>query len=212
MICFKCGKAGHIAIRCQLGKGPETNRTQAGKKQGAVPTDRVNQSYLPWMKRGVIRGPNRESVEVSNLWDMGASQSLLLWDKVLKGVIKATQKFSRPSYLWAVLLGVPWHWRVPPASGVHPPRLLPPSECQRGRRYFWPCRARAGFGPATGPTLKTALCHIRALVRRMINNQRNKQTKEICLWRRTACSGSSHRKQNSGKEGGTGSEKPTSQA
>ena len=39
-------------------------------------------------------------------------------------------------------------------------------ECRRGRRYFWPCRTRVGFGPATGPTLKTALCHIRVLVGR----------------------------------------------
>ena len=39
-------------------------------------------------------------------------------------------------------------------------------ECRRGRRYFWPCRTRVGFGPATGPTLKTALCHVRALVGR----------------------------------------------
>ena len=39
-------------------------------------------------------------------------------------------------------------------------------ECRRGRRYFWPCRTRVGFGPATGPTLKTALCHIHALVGR----------------------------------------------
>ena len=39
-------------------------------------------------------------------------------------------------------------------------------ECRRGRRYFWPCRTRVGFGPATGPTLKMALCHIRALVGR----------------------------------------------
>ena len=39
-------------------------------------------------------------------------------------------------------------------------------ECRRGRRYFWPCRTHVGFGPATGPTLKTALCHIRALVGR----------------------------------------------
>ena len=88
--------------------------------------------------------------------------------------------FSRPSYLWAVLLGVPRHWRFPPASGGHPPRLVPPSggfnclapevpqkgECRRGWRYFWLCRTRVGFGPATGPTLKTALCHIRALVGR----------------------------------------------
>ena len=37
-------------------------------------------------------------------------------------------------------------------------------ECRQGRKYFWPCRTRVGFGPATGHTLKTALCHIRALV------------------------------------------------
>ena len=76
---------------------------------------------------------------------------------------------------------MPRHWRFPPASGGHPPSLIPPTvgwvyclapeapqkeECRRGRRYFWPCRMRVGFGPATGPTLKTALCHIHALVGR----------------------------------------------
>ena len=89
--------------------------------------------------------------------------------------------FGRLSYLWAVLPDVPRHWRFPPASGGHPPRLIPPlgggyclapealqkGECRRGRRYFWLCRTRVGFGPATGPTLKTALCHIRALVGRI---------------------------------------------
>ena len=39
-----------------------------------------------------------------------------------------------------------------------------------------------------------------------------KQTKEICPSRMTACAGSSHREQNSGKEGGASSEKPASQA
>ena len=39
VICYKCGKAGHITIRCQLGKGLEANRTQAGKLQGAVTTE-----------------------------------------------------------------------------------------------------------------------------------------------------------------------------
>ena len=88
--------------------------------------------------------------------------------------------FGRPSYLWSVLPGVPRHGRFPPTSGGHPPRLLPPSggglyclvpeapqkgECRQGRRYFWPCRTRVVFGPATWPTLKMALCHIRALVR-----------------------------------------------
>ena len=47
VVCYKCGKAGHIAIRCQLGKGPETNRTKSEKLQGAVTTAKVNQSYRP---------------------------------------------------------------------------------------------------------------------------------------------------------------------
>ena len=42
-------------------------------------------------------------------------------------------------------------------------------ECRRGPRHFWNCLSRLGFGPATGPTLKTALCHIRTLVGRRIN-------------------------------------------
>ena len=79
--------------------------------------------------------------------------------------------FGRPSYLWAVLPGVPRHWRFPPASGGHPPRLLPWGAPKRGMptgpKVFWPCRTRVGFGPATGPTLKAALCHIRALVGRI---------------------------------------------
>ena len=92
MICYKCGKARHIALRCQLGKGPEANRTQAGKPQGAITTDRVNQSYRPWTKRRVIRGPNEESVEVATLRDTGASQSLLLRDKVQEWVIEAAHE------------------------------------------------------------------------------------------------------------------------
>ena len=43
VVCYKCGKAGHIAIRCQLGKGPERNQTQPRKPQGAVTTPRGNQ-------------------------------------------------------------------------------------------------------------------------------------------------------------------------
>ena len=99
--------------------------------------------------------------------------------------------FGRPSYLWAVLPSVPQQWRFPPASGGDPPGLLPPpggwvyclapeaplkGECRRGRRYFWLCRTRVDFGPATGPTLKTALCHIRALVGRIDKYQRSTRT------------------------------------
>ena len=51
---------------------------QSGKPQGAVTTAGANQSYQPWMKKGVIRGPNGGPIEVSILQDTGASQSLLL--------------------------------------------------------------------------------------------------------------------------------------
>ena len=51
-----------------------------------------NQSYRPWMKKGVIRGPNGGPVEVSVLWDTGPSQSLLLWEKVPKGAIEAARE------------------------------------------------------------------------------------------------------------------------
>ena len=92
VVCYKCGKAGHIAIRCQLGKGPERNQTQSEKPQGAVTTTRGNQSYRPWTKKGMIRGPHGGPVEVSILRDTGASQSLLLRNKLPKGVIEATRE------------------------------------------------------------------------------------------------------------------------
>ena len=91
-VCYQCGKAEHIAIRCQLGKGPETNQTQAGKPQGAATTAGANQSYRLWTKRGAIRGPIRGPVEVSILRDTGASQSLLLRDKAPKGVTEAARE------------------------------------------------------------------------------------------------------------------------
>ena len=92
VVCYKCGKAGHIAIRCQLGKGPERNQTQPRKPQGAVTTARVDKSYRPWTKRGVIRSPHGGPVEVSILRDTGASQSLLLRNKLPKRVIEATRE------------------------------------------------------------------------------------------------------------------------
>ena len=92
VVCFKCGKAGHIAIRCQLGKGPERNQTQPRKPQGAVTTPRGNQSYRPWTKKGMIKGPHGGPVEVSILRDTGASQSLLLRNKLPKRVIETTRE------------------------------------------------------------------------------------------------------------------------
>ena len=73
VVCYKCVKAGHIAIRCHLGKDPERNQTQSGKPQGAVTTTRGNKSYRPWTKKVMIRGPHGGTVEVSILRDTRAS-------------------------------------------------------------------------------------------------------------------------------------------
>ena len=62
------------------------------KPQGAVMTTRVDKSYRPWTKKGMIRGPHGGPVEVSILRDTGASQSLLLREKLPKGVIEATRE------------------------------------------------------------------------------------------------------------------------
>ena len=60
---------------------------------------------------------------------------------------------------------------------------LQKGECRQGWRYFWPCRTHVGFGSATGPTLKTALCHIRALVGRIDKYQRSPRTLlGVCVW------------------------------
>ena len=42
-------------------------------------------------------------------------------------------------------------------------------ECRQGPRHFWNCLSRWASALRQGPTLKTALCHIRTLVGRRIN-------------------------------------------
>ena len=42
-------------------------------------------------------------------------------------------------------------------------------ECQQGPRYFGDCRARLGYGPAPGPTLKKALCYTCPVVGQITN-------------------------------------------
>ncbi len=63
VVCYKCGKAGHIAIRCQLGKGTERKQTQPRKTTGALTTTRGKPTYRPRKKKGIIRGPHGGDVE-----------------------------------------------------------------------------------------------------------------------------------------------------
>ena len=78
--------------------------------------------------------------------------------------------FARPSYLWAVLPGVPWHWRFPPASGGHPPRLIPSSGGLGLLPGAWGAPKR---GMPTGPKVFLALpdaCGLRPCDRAHIKN------------------------------------------
>ena len=88
--------------------------------------------------------------------------------------------FGEPFHLWAVLPVLPRNWRVPPASGGHLPGFWP---LLRDNFITWgtPNKGNADvaesiFGnaghvwalPSTRTNLKTALCHIRTVVGKMI--------------------------------------------
>ena len=78
--------------------------------------------------------------------------------------------FGRPFYLWTVLPGVPRHWRVPPASGGHPPRLIPPSGELGLLPGAWGAPKR---GMPTGPKVFLALrdaCGLRPCDRAHLKN------------------------------------------
>ncbi len=50
-----------------------------------------------------------------------------------------------------------------------------------GSEVFLELPVALGLGPATGPTLKTALCHIRMLVGRRINNGNSRKLMNVCV-------------------------------
>ena len=77
---------------------------------------------------------------------------------------------GRPFYLWTVLPGVPRHWRFPPASGGHTPRLIPPSGGLGLLPGAWSAPKR---GRPTGPKVFLALpdaCWLRPCDRAHLKN------------------------------------------
>ena len=114
---------------------------------------------------------------------LGAHPAFILGSVLLCPVVGR----SRPAVVacCTVRSGVFHHWihhlwpqgAVPPGFNplrrgwVYRPAPEAPrkGECRRGPRHFWNCLSRW----ATGPTLKTALCHIRTLVGRRINTARS---------------------------------------
>ena len=76
--CFRCGQAGHIAIKCKLGRGPETNKAGESKPQGMVSTTLANEIYRPFTRKGHIKDGEGNNIPVTILRDTGSTQSLIL--------------------------------------------------------------------------------------------------------------------------------------
>ena len=86
MICYRCGRVGHIAAKCQTGRGPVTGRIPTGKPQGAVTTDmEIDWIYPLFVGKGYIYGQKKKKIAVTILRDTGASQSILLKEKLPRG-------------------------------------------------------------------------------------------------------------------------------
>ena len=81
--------------------------------------------------------------------------------------------FGRQCYVLYGSVGCVSSLDVPLASEGQVHRLAPEApqkgDYRRDLRHFQDCRTRLGYGPATGPTLKTAFSHTCTLVRRMTN-------------------------------------------
>ena len=83
--CFRCGQAGHIAIKCKLGRGPETNKAGDSKPQGMVSTTLANEIYRPFTRKGNIKDGEGNNIPVTILRDTGSTQSLILERKLPRG-------------------------------------------------------------------------------------------------------------------------------
>ena len=83
--CFRCGQAGHIAIKCKLGRGPETNKAGESKPQGMVSTTLANEICRPFTRKGNIKDGKGNNIPVTILRDTGSTQSLILERKLPRG-------------------------------------------------------------------------------------------------------------------------------
>ena len=83
--CFRCHQAGHIAIKCKLGRGPETNKAGESKSLGMVSTALCSKIYRPFTRKGNIKDGEGNNTPVTILRDTGSTQSLILERKLPRG-------------------------------------------------------------------------------------------------------------------------------
>ena len=76
-------------------RGPETGRIPIGKPQRPIMTDvAVDKTYRPFIEKGYIYlyGPKKKKIAITILRDTGASQSILLKEKMPRGAQKIMQE------------------------------------------------------------------------------------------------------------------------
>ena len=79
MVCYLCGKPGHMVSQCQSGKGPRTNRIPMSKPQRVVRTNKIEEIYRPFVSWGFIWDPKwNQEIGINILRDTGATHSLIL--------------------------------------------------------------------------------------------------------------------------------------
>ena len=83
--CFRCGQVGHIAIKCKLGRRPETNKAGESKPQRMVSTTLGRRTYRPYIKKGNIEDGEGNNTPVTILSDTGSTQSLIRERKLPRG-------------------------------------------------------------------------------------------------------------------------------
>lgn len=77
IVCFNCGKPGHVAAKCQAKRFTEMNRNTPAKPQGAI-SQGIDETYEPFISKGYIaRDKEGQGEPINILRDTGASQSLV---------------------------------------------------------------------------------------------------------------------------------------
>ena len=67
MICYRCGKPGHLTFQCQTGRRPEINKNPTSKPQGAIAGNPVEKRYCAFTIRGVVYCRNRKGYKINIL-------------------------------------------------------------------------------------------------------------------------------------------------